>query len=333
MPPALLADTVQWLLDALRAALGIRSPQRLRSLTLNDVYQQISGLYDQITERETFLKALLNGYRQSDESDEEEDRKAFLDQVLSIFDHAGLPEEYLENMPEDQETDYRTPLDEVLIADDDPDANLLTMAVRHESIAQILRSVSRRDLCARYFLKKQRSRARKAIQDLDNFAMDVKTCSQMLRSIVQEISDDLDTRMSVGPLAPETRRQAAEDLVEMIEQVTKRDQDVGGANLYADLIALRPGSEKAFILGDLQDLGRDSYSHLIDRLYSIIEDIKDMAPNRLHPSVKYAERINEMLDGSGSTNTFPEPSSLSAGRQRRPTLPDEHPSQRPRLYE
>lgn len=290
------------------------------------------------------LPDLLNsiGENESDDDDEVAVRKTTVRDMLSVFDRVALPEEYLQELT-DVSTD--TPIDQVFVPGN-LGATIYKLALRDESIYETLRRVIHRDLCARYYLTKQRRRARQALLDFDRFAlrgpssnmlaqeMDVGECGRTLRRIVWEICQDRESRLSKGPFKDETKRLAPEILVEILEGVCERNKGINSVNLYVHLIgepprAARPEEQGAFVIDHLRDFPPEEWSHLADWLSDIAGQVKQNAPSEGHASMGYALKIEDMVkDFVG--NAF-EPSSLAVQHPRRPTLSDEREAQRPRF--
>ena len=341
-----LADQTQWLFDALNAVLKGSSTPSIRTLTRDSVVTEISGLFDLIGERINSLPDLLNSIRGSESDDDEEiaARKLALREMLSVFDQEALPEEYLQNLP-DVPTDL--PIDQLFVPWN-LGATIYRLAVRDESIYASLERVLHRDICARYYLTKQRGKARQAMRNLDQRAqtepsnnptvqdMDVGECGRTLRRIVWEICQYREASISKGPLKAETTALFSEVLVEILEGVCERNRDIGTENLYARLIGdpprpAAPEEEGAFVIDHLRNFPSEEWRHLTERLDEIAEDVRQNAPHERHPSLRFASQIDEMVQDYVDDEDVFEPSSLAVQHPRRPTMSDERERQRPRF--
>ena len=337
---------MKWLFDALSAVLTDRPSTSIRDLTHDSVMTEISNLYDLIGERMHSLPDLLNSIRGSEFDDEDEvaARKSTLQDMLSVFDSAALPEEYLRDF---LDISSETPIDQIFVPGN-LGATIFKLAVRDETIHTTLERILHQDICARYYLTKQRRRARQAMLELDRFErmgprsnmgvqdMDVGQCGRILRRIVREICQDREARLSRGPLKGETRRLAPEVLVEILEGVCERNRDIYSENLYAYLISepprpARTEDQDAFVIDHLRNFPPNEWRHLAERLSEIAEDVRRNAPHGRHRSLGYASKIEDMVnDMVGDEDVF-EPSSLAVQHPRRPTFSDERETQRPRF--
>lgn len=290
------------------------------------------------------LPRILNGI-DIDDDEEIAAKKSALSDMLSIFDRVKLPEEYLHDLPE---ISTEMPIDQLFVPGD-LSATIYGLAMLDESIYYSLEKVLHRDLCTRYYLSKQRRSAREALRDLDRYeanrptsdieaqVMDVEECGRTLRRISNEIWQDHESRISKGPLQPETKTMAPEVLVEMLEGVVGRNRDIYGENLYDFLINDPPTTTHEengdFVIDFLRNFPYQDWMHqtMNERLDRIARLVRQNAPHSRHRSISYASKIEALLnDYIGRSDVF-EPTSPLFSRQRRPTFDDERESQRPRF--
>lgn len=288
-------------------------------------------------------------------------RKETVQDMLSVFDPHELPEEYGVTFSDDVSA---SAFSERLFVPGDLAATIYGIAIRDETFYRRLRRVVTRDICAVSYFSKQRSRAREAMLRLDRFVeigpsgapesrdVDVPECARILRLIVHQICKDRDSRASGDPLEAATIKKVAETLVEILNEVVcDRNKDVykditwerpvqeehrRDRNLYTYLIGDRPtsdfsaplGMEDNFIIDQLRDLPVLQWSHLLERLTTILDHIHENAPEEERGSMAFAEKLETMLR-EYTSDAF-EPSSSSVQR-RRPTLTSPPASQRRRV--
>lgn len=349
------------------------SPQ---NISQDEVVTKISGLYNLIGERLESLPEQLNvakGEEKDSDSDDSvieeshaspnsEDRKADVQDILSVFDHTTLPEDLGIDFLGD------TPLtagNEELFVPGSLAATIYGIAMYDEAFHQRLRRVVTRKICARSYFSKQRARAREAMFNLDRYIengpselaefgiFDVPICARTLRVIVDQICKARDARASLEPLGAATIKNLAEILVDILTEVVfNRNEDVyeniswerdvvnehrRDRNLYTYLIGSRPvfdpsapqGMSDNFVIDQLRRFPVMEWSHLLERLTTILDHIHDNTPDGERGSIAYAEELENMLQEY--TREFFEPSSSSVQR-RRPT-PTSPPSSQKRRVE
>ncbi|KAI4128165.1 MAG: hypothetical protein LQ338_002867 [Usnochroma carphineum] len=275
--------------------------------------------------------------------------------MLSVFDTGRLPDEFGQDF-------INVPLDETpqnFFVPNSLAATIYRLAVRDESVFKRLRRVITHDICANAHFSKLRARAREAFASLDNYVangpsgsndQDVPRCARMLRSIVDQIFQARNLRTSIGPLSASVLMKAAEILVEMFQEVCNRNEDVyyridwerevsddepaRNRNLYTYLIDDPPRfssstpnwMKETFVVDRLRQMPANEWRHLIERLTSILDQIREYTPDEDQPPSAYT-KLERMIQDY-TAEAF-EPSSSSV--QRRPTLGSQRESQRRRL--
>ena len=343
-------------------------------MSQNDVVTKIIELYDLIGEHLGSLPEQLNMTRgeekesDSDDSAAEESyasrdsntRKANVQDVLSVFDHTALPEEYELDFPDDSSATASTA---ELFVPGNLAATIYGIAMRDEAFYQRLRRVVTHNICATSYFSKQRARARETMLRLDRYVengpsglsesriVDVPECARTLRLIVHQICKAREARASLEPLGAATVRNVAEILVDILtEIVCNRNEDVyentswerdvnehrRDRNLYTYLIGNRPisdifaphGMGDSFVIDQLRLFPAREWSHLLERLTTILDHIHEDTPDGERGSIAYAESLETMLH-EYTSDAF-EPSSSSVQR-RRPATASPPASQRRRF--
>lgn len=310
------------------------------------VTEEISDLYDLIGENLGTLPHKLNrtrGSEQSSDTDDEMDdataRSRVLIDMLSIFNKEQLPEEYgsgFLNLPTD------TALEDMEIPETLA-GTIYGLAMRDESFRSQFRKLINRDVCANHYLTKQRRRAQRAIVELERPSNDpslkVFECGDTLRRIVREICQEREARTSNRPLSLRTLNKAAEVLVEILEDVCKQNINIkeltspspareADANLYTYLIGDPPPfPEGDFVIDQLQNFPQNEWRHLLEYLTTIADYVRNNAREGQLRSIRYAKKIDAMVNEY--TSSAFEPSSSS---HRRPASSSERESRRPRYH-
>lgn len=181
--------------------------------------------------------------------------------------------------------------------------------------------------------------------------IDVPECARILRLIVHQICKDRDARAAREPLGAVTIKKVAETLVEILtEVVCYRNKDVyedtwerhvqeehkRDRNLYTNLIGDCPtsdisaplGTGENFVIDRLREFPVLEWSHLLERLTTILDHIHENAPEGERGSMAFAEKLESILR-EYTSDAF-EPSSSSVQRMR-PTLTSPPASQRRRV--
>ncbi|KAI4204609.1 MAG: hypothetical protein LQ348_001268 [Seirophora lacunosa] len=275
--------------------------------------------------------------------------------MLSVFDTGRLPDEFGRDFAP-------VPSDEMphnFYVPHSLAATIYRLAVRDESVFRRLRRVITHDVCANAHFSKLRARAREAFARLDSYVedgptpdnnQDIPRCARSLRSIVNEICQTRNIRTSSGPLSTTVVMKVAEILVEILQEVCNRNEEAyyrihwereaseeepeRNRNLYAYLIddpppfsASTPSwMKETFVIDRLRQMPANEWRHLIERLTTILDQIRDGTPAEDAPPVAYT-KLDTMIQDY-TAEAF-EPSSSSV--QRRPTLGDQRESQRRRL--
>ncbi|KAL8831378.1 MAG: hypothetical protein Q9191_000904 [Dirinaria sp. TL-2023a] len=341
---------IYWLFDALKAVLTNQRSPTVRAVSQADIIAEICSLYDSIGDRMSELPDRINALRGS-ESDSDDDepseamtsRQLALADILSIFDPAALPHEYGREISAAM---ARTPADQLLV-EGSLGATIYRMAVRDDAFYKYLIRVADADTCAQHYFSKQLRRAQRAMMELDRYSatgpsddvqiqdMDVGQCARDLRRIVSEICEEREARLSKGPLSANTRKRIAESLVRILDGVLNRNREIYGDNLYTSLISEPPRpvtdqEQRDFVIDDLRTFPSTEWIHLTEVLERIAGRVQRNALHDHHPSMQYAEKIEEMIHDAD--DSFEREASFSPVRQpRRPTLGEERESQRPRI--
>lgn len=354
-------DELQWLFDGLRAVFRNQTTARPRDISDGAmITDEISELYNFIGENMVNLPKKLNTTRGSEsssdtdedveeEEEEEEDvekeeedasvspeaevRASLSIDMLSIFDSEKLPDEYASELPE---VSVNAAFEDVLIPGNLA-ATIYGLAVREEAFYMHLRKLINGDICADHYLSKQRRRAHWAISKLDQPSDDppikVYECGETLRQIVREVCLDREARTLKRPLGLRTLTTAAELLVDILDDVCKHNKNINpspgpDANLYTCLIGEpSPSEEGDFVIDQLRQFPQNEWRHLLEYLTSIAEYVRNNASEGRYRSVRYAEKIEGMVNDY--TSSAFEPSSSS---HRRPTSNYDRESQRRRYH-
>lgn len=279
--------------------------------------------------------------------------KRSLQDMLSVFDPA-LPREYGRAFVD------RVPPGPSYFAGNLA-ATIFSIALYDDAFYNSLRDVLTPGLCAARYFEKQRDRAHEAMAELDVSAREetpavtaVPTCARKLRLIVEEVRHN---RQSRAPLSATVASHAAGVLVGILGRVVcdsnrdvyedstwergvSDDEDERDRNLYLQLIGDPPKYSRApdwmtndFVIGPLSDFPISDWTRFVDRLTTILDQIREYEMPR---SAGYLERYIRHFEGlladsavPGSAIDIYEPSSSAA--RRRPQMMDERESQRRRI--
>ncbi|KAI4285430.1 MAG: hypothetical protein L6R38_000669 [Xanthoria sp. 2 TBL-2021] len=361
---------IYWLFDGLNAVLRTRRALGTQDISTGDVLAQISALYGLIGSRLSSLPTLLSATRDEISSDTDDatdaiGSPAFSDtraeqvrDMLSVFDTAALPEDY---DPGNASTTAGNEQQNLYVPNNLP-ATIFQIAVRDGKVFESLRTVITHDICANTHFSKLRTRAREAFARLDSYIengpsddaetadQDIPRCAKMLRIIVDQICQFRDSRASSGPLSAPVKRRVAEILVEILQEVCNRNEDIyyrigweremadgepdRNRNLYAYLIDDPPRSnsstpdwmKETFVIDRLRQTPTDEWRHLIERLTSIVDQMRERMEDEDDPPLAYT-KLERMIQ-EYTAEAF-EPSSSSV--QRRPTLGSHRQRQRRRF--
>lgn len=321
------------------------------------VVDEISELYDLMGDNMVDLRKKLNTTRGSEPSsdtdedvDEEDEEEASISSeaevraslsidMLSIFDSEKLPDEFASGLPE---VSVDAAFEDVLIPGNLA-ATIYGLAVREEAFCMHLRKLINGDVCAGHYLSKQHRRAEWALSKLDQQSavpwIKVLECGNTLREIVREVCLDREARTLKRPLGLQTRNRAAELLVRILEDVCKHNKDIipspgldvspgYDTNLYTYLIGNPSPSEGGdFVIDQLRKFPQNEWRHLLEHLTTIATYVRDNASEQHFRSVRYAAKIDAMVNDY--TSSAFEPSSSS---HRRPTSSRDRESQRRPYY-
>lgn len=361
---------IQWLFDGLNAVLLNPPATGTQIINGGDVVAHVSALYSRIGLRLSSLPTSLSATHDEIASDTDDAPEAIssptfpsscTDQIrdmLSVFDPTALPEEYGQEFDAIPTGDRRPNI----YIPNNLAATIYRLGVHDASVFEGLRKAITHDVCANVHFSKLRARAREVFAKFDGYIengpsdgapsddLDVPRCANMLRSVVDQICRIRNHRLSGGPLSARVKTRVAETLVEILQAVCNRnedvyyrigwDRDVDGdepernRNLYAYLIDDPPRfgpstanwMKETFIIDRLRQMPADEWRHLIERLTSIVDQIRDYMPDEDVPPLAYT-KLERMIQDY-TAEAF-EPSSSSV--QRRLTLGGQRESQRRRF--
>lgn len=280
--------------------------------------------------------------------------------MLSVFDYKALPSEYGRDFAGDIPP---TTAGEDLFVRGSLAATVYGIAIRDETFYRRLRKVISRNICAGIYFSKQRQRAQNIMLKLDQHTqtkapeipesriVNVRECARTLRLIVDQICESRDSRASREPLGAGVISKVAEILVEILHEVVcNRNKNVyenntekrgdkeheRDRNLYTYLIGNPPrfdesyplGMRNLFIIDRLHDFPTDEWSHLLERLTTIADQIRENTPDDQHSSNPYLARLNDLIREYNDDHFEP---SLSSYGHRRPTVDSPRDSQRRRV--
>ena len=333
------------------------NPQGSTQLELNSQFGQ---LYPMIGERQASLPTELNRSRSDDAMSDTDDvllpsRADTLCDIISSFDKTATPSEFKRDYV-DTSPQGASPTG-ILVPGNLP-ASMYRLAYRDDAIYRRLQQIVPPDERARQYYEKQYSRAQEALHGLSQYArsgpssqqlpqnatdIDVPECAWRLRTIVHQVCEDRNVRLSVGPLSPGVSYRLATILVEMMARVITFNNDIyeenrrsGDAtwnrdqpsnehprdrNLFAYLIgdppfdpSYPPHMTNFFIIDRLQGLPTNMWRHMLEELSTIRDAIEEMSDS-LPMSRAYVARIEDLLRDYLATAN--EPSSSSAQMPRR----------------
>ncbi|KAL8701403.1 MAG: hypothetical protein Q9224_000523 [Gallowayella concinna] len=361
---------IYWLFDGLNAVLCTSAASGTQVINRGDVVDQISALYDRIGSQLSSLPAYLSATHDEIASDMEDaaekinsptfpsSRAEQVRDMLSVFDPTILPEDYGRDFGAIRTGNGRPNM----YVPNNLAATIFQIGVHDESVFERLRKVITHDICASVQLSKQRARAREAFAELDSYIengpsdgprnddQDVPRCANRLRFLVDQICQIRNSRSFSGPLSAAVKRRVAEVLVEILQEVCNRNEDVyyridwerdvaddepeRNRNLYAYIIddppRLGPSTpdwmKATFVIDRLRQMPADEWRHLIERLTSIVDQIREFRPDEDDPPLAYTKLEKMIRDYTAEAF---EPSSSSV--QRRPTLGGQRESQRRRF--
>ena len=250
-----------------------QTSEDIRTLSGDDIVEQISELYDLIGERLQSLPDQLNRSR-DDGTDYDSDysvspeihvprgtsRSESVKDMLSVFDQVALPQEYGREF---QDAPPSASLADLFVPGN-LNFTIYRLAIRDDDFYKRLTKIISPDRCATRFYAKQRARAVDAMRSLGEYIrdgpspnpmtrdMDVPECARIFRTIVHQICQDRDSRTAKQPLSASIITQVAETLVEILQQVCDRDFDI-----YENITWPRVGAD------DEPDRNKNLYMYLI----------------------------------------------------------------------
>ena len=332
------ANHSKWLYDGLNKVLADRTdapPQLVTNETvlqrITDLYEQIGGHLDPLTNRLDTLTKALNRTRgddeatetDEDESDvesqvaEPEDADAVIQEMLSIFDDRRSPEEYgRQEFIRDMPTLYSS-LEDLVVLNSLP-ATIYGLARHDRKLRRHLRIALNKEFCAAIrFVKERRNSIRRIIAYLDRHITDgqqsdptiVNECAGRLRGVVEELKDYFDDQDTASQ-SKQVRSMAAEILVDLLYVVCNRNadiysqitwnrtaedpQDEDDRNLFTNLVgdADEEGEDEYFVLNVLVKLPPNDWKHLLERLDTILIKLRENnAPQA------YIEKLETLIQG------------------------------------
>lgn len=350
---------IQWLYEELNNVLHTSEASAAQSSSRRDIIAQTPGIHDLLGLRLSPLPSALpagddEAASDTDNAAEAAHNPSIIDpriqqtlDMLSVFDSIALPEEYGQDFTPTPV--YEAP--QALFVANSLAATIYRLAVQDEVVFGRLREVITPDVCAYAHFTKLRTRARQAFTRLDQYVQngpsddsetelqDIPTCARSLRLLVAHICQAHDLRTSSGPLSPNLVTKVAEILVEILQEVCNRNEDVYSGidwerdvsddepernrNLYTYLIddppPPRPSTptwmKETFVIDRLRQMPANEWRHLIERLTNILDQMREYAADEESPPAPY-RKLERMIQ-EYTAEAF-EPSSSSV--QRRPAL-------------
>lgn len=250
-------------------------------------------------------------------------RRNQVQDMLSVFDSNGL-------LPEEYKTDVFANITDVPLsgqecyAPGDLVRTVINLAINDDAVFRALREAISPSRCALVYIGKLRSRAQSAISRLDAYVSDgssnkdqepadVAWCATTLRALVLQTSKTLNSR---APLPAEVLTKAAGFLVELLQHICTRNEDVyedidwerdapeneseADRNLYLHLIGNPPPSsdpstqqQANFVIDTLRDFPPASVRHFTERLEAVAETITQNGASEgyLHALGQLIERL------------------------------------------
>ncbi|KAI4202859.1 MAG: hypothetical protein LQ350_002230 [Teloschistes chrysophthalmus] len=359
---------IHWLFNRLKTVLDtliISMPEMGEVISDENMVVDEPAIYGLIESQLPSLPTLINatGTRQASttegigfSADSNTREEPTLD-MLSVFDSTALPEEYGRDFA--PVGPFDTPRD--IFATRSLAETIYRLAVRDELVFDRLRQVVTPENCAVAQFIKLRNRARATFAALDRYVedgpsedsqaddTDIPRCARKLRHCIERLCQARDSRRSSSPLSAASVTKVAEILVEILQEVCNRNEDVylriswerdaledepeRNRNLYTYLIddpppvhASAPNWMKdTFVIDGLRQIPANEWRHLIERLTSVLDQMREFTEDDEGPTLTYI-KLERMIQ-EYTAEVF-EPSSSSAQRMRRPTLDVERESGR-----
>lgn len=236
-------------------------------------------------------------------------RRSQVQDILSVFDSNGaLAEEYksdvFASIPDDGPECY---------VPGDLERTIINLAMNDDAVFRALREAISPSRCALAYIGKLRSRAQSAINRLDAYVTDgtsngdqaptdVAWCARTLRALVSQTSQCLNSR---APLPAEVSTKAAGFLVEVLQHICTRNEDV-----YEDIDWERnaPGGES--------EADRNLYVHLIGnppplrdpssqkQANFVVDVLLDFPPPSVRKFTERLEAISELVVQNGASEDY-----------------------------
>ena len=332
--------------------------------------RQLCDLYNTIGQHIDTLPQMLNQSRNeealsdSDESDVDaylppadvNERKSVIRDMLSIYNPTGLSSEFVQSL---RNSAGRSMTSQDWFVPNNLAATLFSLAFHDNVIYERLRRAMTKDFCATKTFEKLGSAARETFERLDRAihegpsSNDVQGCASRLRQIVNEVHRNRNSR---APLSRTATTTAVRVLVQILAEVCRRNTDIfedavqpsnaseiegDDRNLYINLIGNPPNWEEEpepwetdlFVIDVLDSFPPGYWKELLEPLATILEKLRSFDAPEI-----YTDKLQEMLDRPSDEHQFEHHDSDSgsdepslATTRRRPTMPTERESQRPRL--
>ena len=239
-------------------------------------------------------------------------RRYQVQDMLSVFDSNGV-------LPEDYKTDVFAGITDVPLSGQechvpgDLERTVINLAMNDDAVFRALREAISPGRCALIYVGKLRSRAQSAIKRLDAYVTDgspnkdqasaeVPECAKTLRSLVSQTSQCLNSR---APLPAEVSTKAAGFLVELLQHICTRNEDV-----YEDLDWERNTPENE------SEADRNLYLYLIgnpppisdqstrNQAHFVIDVLRDFPPPSVRQFTERLEAISEMVMQNGASEDY-----------------------------
>lgn len=239
-------------------------------------------------------------------------RRNQVQDMLSVFDSNDI-------LPEDYKTDEFAGITDVPLSGQDCyvpgelETTVINLAMNDDAVFRALREAISPGRCALLYIGKLRSRARSAINRLDAYvtggpskmdqaSTDVPWCARTLRALVSQTRQCLNSR---APLPAEVLTKAAGFLVELLQHVCSRNEDV-----YEDIDWERSA------VGNESEADRNLYVHLIgnpppfsDRSTRkqanfVIDVLRDFPPPSVQQFTERLEAISETIVQNGASEDY-----------------------------
>ena len=281
-----------------------------------------------------------------------EARRDVVCDILSSFDSAVTPSQLKQRFADQGAPELSSGVN-VILVETSLEATMYRLALRDDGFYRRLQQIVPQDIRATQYYKTQYGRAQKALQALSQYAepgptghlesdngadVDVPTCGRHIRSIVNEICQDRDRRISLAPLPAPLLRRLAEILTKLIGQVVAWDRDIynrpqrnsmrplneplRNRNLFVYLIGDPPSDpglpnwmSDHFVIDRLRNFPSSEWRHLLELFTTIKDTIEEKDMDALPGTYAYVARIDNMIHEY--TATADEPSSSSAQVPRR----------------